>query len=1041
MSTVQSAAWQTEFGISQKRSAHFFTSKDDFTATNAAVPQAHVLRRAFDLLALDAVLCSDNAPLVYFKQVSKIESEESLRLYRDFWNHGGAPLFVLIDPWNVHIYSGLRRPTESVDAQGHAAGFVDQMERATIALQEFLPSVESGDFFRRHAKSFDPKQRVDRDLLDNLQATREKLVDALERDVDPDVLDALLCRLVFTCYLFDRGVIDAEYLSGAGIPNAEHLRDVLSIKPRYLAKDYLYNKLFKTLGADFNGDLFSDDLVVESGLVAATHLDLLEAFFRGTQVKGGQQSFWPYNFGVIPIETISAIYERFLKPSDKDKGAFYTPRFLAEIVLDSLLLRTTELIGKRYLDPACGSGVFLVGVFNRIAEEWTQANPDAKNDRRAKELLKLLQDSVFGIDINLTACRITAFSLYLAYLDQLSPRGIRELQDKKGALPRLVGCPVGSKSTKGGKNIWCGDFFLADERYPTDVDFVVGNPPWGSIAVEGTPAAIWCDSQKPAVAIPDKQIAAAFMRKAPLHAGKTGQLCLVLPHGILFNLNTIEFQRVLFSQYAVDRVLNLADYQRFLFEEAGHPAVVIVYRPTAPLSKGHAIDYWAPKVDWSVMRAEIITIAPEDRSTFTVRDVLEDMEGVNAPQIWKRRFWATPRDWRLIDRLSAYPPLHEHVRRAREKNTKKPWVMAVGFQPVTEGDDPAKAETIQLPSNHFITASSPNLDLFLLEDEVSRLPAPEVTVRNRSNKSTEVFNGPHVLVAKGFTSTAFVDFSCSFQDAVRGISGPVEDRDLLVFLMAYLRSGLARYFLFHTSSSWGVNRQEVHVEEMLRLPFPLPASQTDANACRKIIKEVSEIVTAAALRAAEQWSDRTEIVRLTDAAIEPLVDRYFDVLSIEKVLIDDTVNVIIPSVRPTQRRPIVPTIVESDAKLLGLYTKRLCETLDRWARRSGFAVKGSHTSSSKLGIGVTVLQRSERSAKAAPPEVPPDLLATLDRLRQLTSRKLNTFELARGVKAFDGDRLYVVKPIGQRNWTGTAALNDADEIAGIILMHVPEGVA
>src|SRR6185312_7153825 len=169
----------------------------------------------------------------------------ALQLHRDFWNHGGAPLFVLIDEWNVHVYSGLSRPTERADSHGYAAGFVEQMERATSALQEFLPSVESGNFFRRHAKSFDPKQRVDRDLLDNLQATREKLVDALERDIDPDVLDALLCRLVFTCYLFDRGVIDAEYLKGAGIPDAKHLRDVLSIKPRYVAKECLYNKLFK----------------------------------------------------------------------------------------------------------------------------------------------------------------------------------------------------------------------------------------------------------------------------------------------------------------------------------------------------------------------------------------------------------------------------------------------------------------------------------------------------------------------------------------------------------------------------------------------------------------------------------------------------------------------------------------------------------------------------------------------------------------------------------------------------------------------------
>ena len=69
-----------------------------------------------------------------------------------------------------------------------------------------------------------------------------------------------------------------------------------------------------------------------------------------------------------------------------------------------------------------------------------------------------------------------------------------------------------------------------------------------------------------------------------------------------------------------------------------------------------------------------------------------------------------------------------------------------------------------------------------------------------------------------------------------------------------------------------------------------------------------------------------------------------------------------------------------------------------------------------------------------------DLLAALDRLRKVSSQKLNTFELIRGAKVFDGDRLYLVKPIGQRYWTETAALNDADEIAGTILTRTPQEV-
>ncbi len=70
-----------------------------------------------------------------------------------------------------------------------------------------------------------------------------------------------------------------------------------------------------------------------------------------------------------------------------------------------------------------------------------------------------------------------------------------------------------------------------------------------------------------------------------------------------------------------------------------------------------------------------------------------------------------------------------------------------------------------------------------------------------------------------------------------------------------------------------------------------------------------------------------------------------------------------------------------------------------------------------------------------------DLLDALARLRDVTSHRLNVLDLPRAAKVFDGDYLYVLKPIGQRFWTGTAALNDADEIAGSILMQSSKDMA
>src|SRR5207247_260005 len=135
--------------------------------------------------------------------------------------------------------------------------------------------------------------------------------------------------------------------------------------------------------------------------------------------------------------------------------------------------------------------------------------------------------------------------------------------------------------------------------------------------------------------------------------------------------------------------------------------------------------------------------------------------------------------------------------------------------------------------------------------------------------NTQVYRKPHVIVAQGYTSIAFADFDVSFRHALRGIHGPDEDRDLLLFLSAYLRSPLANHFLFHTSSNWGISRQKVHVEEVLRLPFPLPDQQPNPPRCWDIVREVARIVTEAAQNAGGDFADRPGIVRTASESFEP----------------------------------------------------------------------------------------------------------------------------------------------------------------------------
>jgi hypothetical protein len=238
-----------------------------------------------------------------------------------------------------------------------------------------------------------------------------------------------------------------------------------------------------------------------------------------------------------------------------------------------------------------------------------------------------------------------------------------------------------------------------------------------------------------------------------------------------------------------------------------------------------------------------------------------------------------------------------------------------------------------------------------------------------------------------------------------------------------------------------VSRQEVHVEELLRLPFPLPDALQKPGRAWEIVRDVSRIVTSAAEQAAAPFVDRIGLVRVASESCEKLIDEYFDILAVENALIEDTVHVTIPSVRPTRARPLVPTIHPSQQQR-DSYMKRLCETLNTWARKGPFVIQGQSGASAQLGIGVAVLEKTRNDQ--APSELMEDLndvVAALERVRVAASQKVNSVELIRGVKIFDRNRLYIVKPIGQRFWTQTAALNDADEIAGTILMHIPEGAA
>jgi hypothetical protein len=270
------------------------------------------------------------------------------------------------------------------------------------------------------------------------------------------------------------------------------------------------------LRADFNGDLFVAPCSFESEAraptVTPTHLDVIARFRSGKEemkASGSQMRFWGYDFRYIPVELISAVYDRFLGEQEatrREHGAYYTPMFLADTVISQVWDSLSPPIRERglFLDPACGSGVFLVRSFQRLCEHWRGTR--TQRTIRWDSLLSIL-GRIQGWDLNGAAVRVAVFSLYVALLEQVSPPDIKLLIKKGRILPELW-----------GKTLVRQDFFDV-KTDDTKVDVIIGNPPWSTSRkvspspISGAARGVF-DGRRVAGSIPSRSDLRAFSRRS-----------------------------------------------------------------------------------------------------------------------------------------------------------------------------------------------------------------------------------------------------------------------------------------------------------------------------------------------------------------------------------------------------------------------------------------------------------------------------------------------------------------------------------------------
>lgn len=961
---------------------------------------------------VDALYFSGDVPIAYFKTLSNFDDEKIRELHRRVWNQSRVPLLFVVTPGELKIYNCFEEPTnpnleEELDKQKIFVRHFDLAKNILEGYKEFSkPQIDSGAFWKSETgQSFHSDRRADMKLLENLRTTRKRLHD--EFGLDYSVIHNLLGRSIFILYLEDRGAIKDDYYTKFS-PEAKKYFDIIR------DKDAVY-RLFGSIGKKFNGDLFP---VTEKEIndVKPIHLKFIYEFFLGTQMLNFQRVLWrPYDFSVIPIELVSAIYEAFLHKEEgkdyiSDNGAYYTPYPLVEFILNEVLPWPSETDHRydfRILDPACGSGIFLVDAFRRLVARWKFSNKMIKIPRQ--ELKNILANNIYGIDINPDAIKVAAFSLYLALLDYLEPKNIWE----DFQFPYLVYQP--NNPTRGGKNLFPLDTFLENAPFEkNNYDIVIGNPPWKRDGLQEN-ISNYCQERGFA-----QEMAQAFLWRAR-DFSSNGKIALLATSKILFNNETHDqcFRRELFEKNYVEMIINFSalrrrkgDAGKQLFGSTVGPASVFFYSLNPPEKPKSSILYCTPKPTRVDNALPGVTIDASELK-FLPREKCRVSD-----KIWKVAMWGTQRDLEIIERFQQYGNLAQHFGSCK---SKLPWKEGRGFQTSPSPDINKNKSNPQLSNMPFIDAKD-IMRFWINPDKITKVK-PNTFV---AFGCMETYFGPHILIKEGQSNkrfcAAFTEYDCAFRSTITGVTARSVESALMKAITAYLNSSFSSYFLFMTASTWGIERERVYHTEVFQLPdlpFHFTNEQLDMLASR--VDNIGKLM-------ADGLPDIDTHVHIIEEEIDQIIYECLDLSVSERYLIDDVLQYSLDFFQEGEKSKACDIVNIDDLKE---YAKTFCATVNSILQFGEmWAIPTVYDGDVPLRL-VSICydrNRGEANATVTISNSTSELKNALSQLEnQISQKHSENIYVRRNVKFYYGNILQIVKPDEKRFWTRSMALHDADE--------------
>ena len=923
---------------------------------------------------------------VYFKYVQDDIASETIGAWRrEIWNEGTSPLLWTVSPRRTVIYNAFGRPQPRDDAEANRLKTFKNIASELVNLDSFAGqlAMETGQFWRNEPR-VNRKTGVDQQLLSDLGALERDLV---AKGLGRLEAQGLIGRCIFTQYLIDRRIVGSGLLQNVC---GQHSL------PLALGDRAATRRLFAWLARTFNGDMFptnSSETTPEHSYLAR-----VAQFLLATDPSSGQQSLFPYQFDVIPVELLSSIYEQFAHAGTQadatgsdHTGIHYTRLSPVSLVLDEVLREANG--SESVLDLTCGSGVFLVESLRRLVRLRSGGAEPTREIIRST-----LHEQVFGVDIEETAVPVAAFSLYLAALeldpDPTPPDALR--------FERLIGSTlfIGDAKEIAGDGKRPPGLTGAD-GLTRKFDVVVGNPPWDFKGRAGTEAR---QTRETSVATRSPRGESFdFVNEARKFAHAETRFGLILSAMPFFSGSGTgrNASHNLLQSLAPVTLVDLSNLRPWLFPNAKMPAIALFARQRP---EQHHDQLTVVQVPWSQsgMRTHTFEIDPED----VLNMPLSSLQ--HRPELLKAATFGRHYDLLLLDQLrNRHETLEDQLGRLGSKLSQ-----GLKLGNLSSGHHNKTLEGLPFLGKanirHF--AVEPDLPLFQAQPvEYPRQPkiyrAPLLLVK----KSLTLEQGPRPVVS-------VTDRDTVFTEDYFGATVPRVHTASAHLLAAILNSALASWFFLMTSSTLGLWISRLYISDLNGFPVPDLGSAVESANGRKALK----IATSLQQREPTE-SDWNEL----DEAIFAL----YELDETERIVVRDG----LARTGWLWQQGKLDSVAPAGLGDLRAYARAFLGTMDAW-----FAARNMRRMRAEIfALPATASLRVIRFVLEEHPG--PSILETIPVggrlgavLKQIGERLDLQIESAiavtRELCVHGHTEVVIIKPAARRRWMGVRALEDADAV-------------